>query len=339
MVGKYRAPRMPWSMRLNREQLAEAGLEDSIMESADHPYFYASSWPYTHGVQTMGERHVYHVPHLNPNSVMIVVISNDYQEGVWWRLQNLQRYTEDQGYAVAFEEVDDMSVMPQDAIGIMRAMAAMLALDGGFEWCFMVDTDALLEEDTLVRLLSHDRPVVFPLVKNPEDEFLGGGPLNAPYQDPDTGLQPALWSTMVAMLFNTRVFNCLSDAAWRGHDFHFAQMLAHYGHRIYVDTDAKMNCTRGPSRHPAQTWNTLWKRLESKFNSRRNDKRNRKPPPGFDPAFGEGVVDEDGVYWARDEWQYEGVNGPGRRRKAYGHEFKDTDYPPYVSIELRGSDG
>jgi len=313
---EYRAPRMPWSMRLTRKDFKEHGMEQNIMEASDHPSFYLSSWPHVGaGTSTLGERDVYRIPHINPNSILVTAISNHWHEGAWWRFQNMLRYTEDHGYTVGIEEVDDMSTMPADAIGIMRAMAAMLALDGGFEWCFMVDNDALLEEDTLMRLLQHDRPIVYPLVAQPEDEWLGGGSLNSPYLEEGMGLQPVLWSTMCAMLFNTKVFNCLPPYAWHGHDFHFAQSLAHYGHRIYVDTDAVIHVTRGPSRHPAQPWGDFWDRQRKMFESRQNDNRHREPPPGFDPVFGEGAVDKDGVYWGKEEWKYDGVSGANQRMK------------------------
>jgi len=238
----------------------------------------------------------------------------------------MMRYTEEQGYTVALEEVDDMSTMPSDAIGIMRACAAMLALDGGFEWCFMVDNDALMEEDTLLRLIQHDRPVVYPLVIGPKEEFMGGGTYQAPYLPEGVGLQPVVWSTMCAMLFNTKVFNCLPPYAWHGHDFHFAQCLAHYGHRIYVDTDTAIHVTRGPARHPSQPWDVLWERLRTKYDSRQKDKRHREPPPGFDPAFDKGSVDSEGVYWGVDAWKYGGVNGPMQLQKDIerGHDAKDT---------------
>ena len=311
---EYRVPLVPRPF-LTRQDFVDAGMERNIMESSDHPSFYASSWPCpTIGPTTLGDRIAYHLPNINTNSVLITVISNDWHKGGWWRLQNMMRYTEEKGYSVALEEVDDMSTMPADAIGIMRACAAMLALDSGFEWCFMVDTDTLLEEDTLVRLIAHDRPIVYPLVVPPEGEFIGSGPLCCPSLPEGVGLQPVVWSTMCAMLFNTKVFNCLDAYAWHGHDFHFAQQLAHYGHRIYVDTDTPIHITRGPARHPSQPWDTLWERLRTAYDRRQNEKRLRGPPPGFDPAFDKGTVDQSGVYWAVDSWKYGGVNGPMQGR-------------------------
>jgi hypothetical protein len=112
------------------------------------------------------------------------------------------------------------------------------------------------------------------------------------------------------MLFNTKVFNCLDAYAWHGHDYHFAQNLAHYGHRILVDTETLVYVTRGPARHPVKSWDELWDSLKAARDSRQNDDRRRGPPPGFDPAFDEGTVTKEGVYWAVDHWKYQGANGP-----------------------------
>lgn len=286
------------------------GLGRYIVDRSTHPSYYASSWPVAgSGANTLGLNLRYRIPHLNYNSVLVTVISNHWHEGGWHRLQDMLRFTEKQGFTVALEEVDDMSIMPPDAIGIMRACAGMLALDGGFEWCFMVDTDVLLEEDTLVRLLVHDRPVVYPMVVPLQDKYPGGA-YSSPRLLPNVGLQPVTWAVMSCMLFNTKVFNCLDAYAWHGHDYHFAQNLAHFGHRIYVDTNTVVNVTRGPARHPVKKWDELWRDLRKAYDSRQNDDRDRRPPPSFDSAFGEGVVAEDGTYWAVDSWKYLGVNGP-----------------------------
>ena len=289
---------------------AKKGRRIRVVDRSTHPGYYVSSWPVAgSGRNTLGVHVRYRMPHMNFNSVLVVVISNHYQKGVWWRLQNMLRFTEEQGYTVALHEVDDMSTMPADAIGIMRACAATLALDGGFEWCLMVDTDCLVEEDTLVKLLVHDRPVVYPMVVALEDEY-PGGPLSSPRMLEGNGLQPVTWATMACMLFNVRVFNCLDAYSWHGHDYHFAQQLAHFGHRVHVDTDNVVHVTRGPARHPSKTWNELWSSLHRAWDSRRNDDRDRSPPPGFDPVFGEGAVDPDGTYWAVANWRFLGVQGP-----------------------------
>jgi len=303
-------PQHPPGWMPTHDEFVKMGLGRHIIDRSSHPSYYASSWPIAgSGANTLGMHLRYRIPHLSYNSVLVTVISNHWQEGGWWRLQDCLRYTEKLGYTVGLEEVDDMSIMPPDAIGIMRACAAMLALDAGYEWCLMLDTDALLEEDTLVKLLVHDRPVVYPMVIALNDKYPGGA-LSSPRLLPGHGLQPVTWATMSCMLFNTKVFNCLPPYAWHGHDYHFAQNLAHFGHRIHVDTDTVVHVTRGPARHPVKRWDELWSSLKVAYESRQNDERDRRPPPGFDPVFGEGTVDQAGVYWAVDSWKYLGTNGP-----------------------------
>ena len=294
-----------------REQLINQGVDPSyIIDRATHPAWHASSWPVTgRGYELLGKKANYRLPHISHQSILITVASNLWNPGCWHRLQDMLRYTEKAGYTVALEEVDDMSLMPYDAIGIMRSCAATLALDAGVEWSFMVDTDAMLEEDTLVRLIQHDRPIVYPYLKT-EHDVLPGLPLSSPVLKPHTGLQPVTWAAMSVMLFNVKVFNCLPPFAWWGHDYHFAQCLAHYGHRIYVDTDTVVETTTGPARNLGKSWEALWDRFHTMFDRMRLQDRDRGAPPGFDPAFGEGTIDKDGVYWAVDQWQRSGMNGP-----------------------------
>ena len=295
-------------------------LEKFIVDRSTHPGFYVSSWPVNYGHKTLNGKERYRLPTLNHNSVLVTVISNDYGPDVWWRLQNMLRYTEEKGYLVALEEVDDLSIMPTDAIGIMRACAGTLAVDSGFDWCFMVDTDVLLEEDTLVKLIERDRPVLFPFLDILHDKFQGG-PVSAPMLYPYRGLQPVAWAAMSAMLFNTRVFNCLDAYAWHGHDYHFAQQLNHYGHRIYVDTDTVIKVLRGPTRNPSKPWSELMSSLEHGYDKRQNQDRDRRPPPDWNPAFDKGVVDQDGVYWAVDKWRYGGVFGPVSSKMVQDWQF------------------
>ena len=302
--------------KLTLKEYRAMGFGRFLVDRSTHPAFYASMWPVGYGDGALREKQQHQLPNINANSILVTVISNHWQEGGWHRLQDMLAYTEEMGFVVALEEIDDLSMMPQDAIGIMRACAALLALDAGFEWCFLVDTDVLLEKDTLARLLKHDKPIVYPLLVDLENKYPGTA-LSAPELTKDTGLQPVVWSAMSCMLFNTKVFNCLPPYAWHGHDYHFAQNLAHYGHRIYVDTDTVVPISRGPARHLAKDWVELWSGLKRAFESRRSDDRDRRPPADFDPVFGKGTVDKDGVYWAINNWKYLGVNGPmqGRNRE------------------------
>lgn len=136
-----------------------------------------------------------------------------------------------------------------------------------------------------------------------------GAPLMSPKLQPGMGLMPVKWSCMSAMLFNSKVFNCLDAYAWHGHDWHFAQCLNHWGHRIYVDTDTVVNVVRGPTRHQSKSWDKLWADMKNGFERRQTAERDRRPPSDFDPAFSDGFVDRDGVYWGSDVYRYSGVYG------------------------------
>ena len=269
-----------------------------IIDEYTDPLFFASSWPTTgRGHELLGDRAAYRLPSIAPQSIFVCVISNDWMENGWWRLQDMLAYTEEAGYMVTLQEMDDASLLPADAIGVMRECGALMALDSGHEWCFMIDTDILLEKDTLIKLLQWDMPVVYPLLLDLEMKFPGAG-LTSPKMKPDTGLQPATWGAMSAMLFNTKVFNCLPPGTWLGHDYHFAQFLGHYGHRIHIDTDTIVNIQRGPARNLAKPWNEIWEHLEEGYTRRMIKSRDRRPPPEFDAIFGEGTITEDGCYWA-----------------------------------------
>ena len=292
------------------EEYRRLGQGRHIVDLPSHPSLYVSSWPVTNGLYTMGDKFRYRHPHLNYNSVMVTTIGNHYDEGVWWRLQNMLRYTEEQGILVALEELDDMSMMPTDAIGIMRGAASKLALDAGFDWCFMVDTDVLLEEDTLVRLLKHDRAVVFPFLNILKDAA-PGAPISSPrLMRSGMGLQPVRWAAMSCMLFSTKVFNCLDHYAWHGHDAHFSQSLDHYGHRIHVDTDTVVDVTKGPARHSMKDFDALMVDMKRAHDGFLHDDRDRRPPPNWDSAFDKGYVDEHGVYWGLEQWRRFDMGGP-----------------------------
>ncbi len=309
-------PKDPWGdvpRPPSKEELEAQGLGKYLIDRSNHPDYHVSNWPVIGADRLLlGAKARYRLPHINYQSVLITVISNRWLEDGWYRLQDMIRHTERQGYVIGLEEVDDMSIMPTDAIGIMRACAAMLALDSGFEWCLMIDTDVLLEKDTLLRLLEWDCPVVYPLVRDPKPRY-PGAPLSGPILGSGNGLQPVTWSTMSCMLFNTKVFNCLPPYAWHGHDYHFSQCLAHYGHRIHVDTNTIVNVGRSPSRHPIKEWDELWADLRNNFERGQNEDRDRRPPKDFDPVFGEAHVSPDGTYWGLESWAARfRVNGPNQ---------------------------
>ena len=296
-----------------KADLLERGVEERfIMDRLTHPDYHFSSWATKgRGDELLAGKVRYRFPHVNKQSILITVMSNMYLEGVWHRLQDMIRYTEDAGYTVSMEEIDDQGMMPSAAIGEMRASGAMMALDGGVEWCFMIDTDIWLEPDTLVKLLKWDRPIVFPLLIDDAPLYPGiSMPLSSPALEPGQGLQPVVWGAESAMLFHVNVFNCLSQFAWMGHDYMFAQQLWHYGHRTYVDTETVVHCKRGPARHRSKNFDEFWDSRKEFHHKQRNEERDRKPPKDYDIEFGSKTVTEGGVYLAVDASSHRKQNGP-----------------------------
>mgnify|MGYP000521875227 FL=1 len=62
-------------------------------------------------------------------------------------------------------------------------------------------------------------------------------------------------------------------------------------------------------------WNEHWTDTRARRAKARQEDRDRRPPPDFDPVFGEGYVSpHDGTYWADEasaaRWRVNGPNQP-----------------------------
>lgn len=285
----------------SREDLLAAGVpEEAIVERSDHPGILASTWDISAADMRVSQRErEYHLPHLRPQSLLVCTIGNLWDEGCWWRLQDCLLATAEAGYSVSLQEFKDPSLFSFEAIPMMRWSASMMARDGGAEWCLMVDNDVWMEKDTIVRLLAHDRPVVFPYIEDMEKRLPRIiAPLSGPdIQEPGHGLVPVRWSAMSVMLFNARIFNHLEPTAWRGSDYLFAQCLNNMGHRIYVDTDTVVRVTHGPTRHASKQYDEFWTDHKKMQERLRTEWRDRRPPPGFNPETDDGFVDRYGTYY------------------------------------------
>lgn len=289
-------------MPISEEKRAELeALGIDVIGRSTHPMVIASSWGTAgKGAQVLGEKNEHRLLHIYPESTLITPIGNLWEEGSWWRLQDMMLHSTQAGYSVSIHEMRDTSPLPSQAIGLMRWQAAMMARDSGVEWVLMVDNDVWLEKDTLVKLLAHDRPVVFPLLSEIDPKWpIEVSPLSHPAGlEPGQGLVPVRWAAMSVMLFNVRVFNVLDSNAWWGTDYHFSQALNHIGHRIYVDTDAMVRTVKGPTRQGSYTYSEYWD-ARSDFHDRlKDEERDRNPPPGFNPKTDDGWVDEHGTYFA-----------------------------------------
>ena len=285
-----------------REELLAAGIPDgAILDRTTHPMGTFSSWDVSAADRKVsGAKAQYRMPHIRPQSVLIAPIGQLWEDGAWWRLQDMMLETAVAGHSVSIQEMRDPSIFSFEAIPMMRWSASMMAREGGVEWVFMVDNDALVQKDTLLRLLAHDRPVVFPLIEDLEKKYPR---IMAPMSDPDLvepghGLVPVRWAVMSCMLLNVRIFNVLEPLAWRGNDFVFAQALNYIGHRVCVDTDTVVQVTKGPARWASKDYDELWADHRKMWDRLRFEERNRQPPPGFNPLTDNGYVDKHGSYLA-----------------------------------------
>ncbi len=272
-----------------------------VINRTTHPMACFSSWDMQgQGHRLLGARNDYRYPHAFPQSVLITPIGNLWEQDCWWHLQDMMLHTAKEGYSVSIQELHDSSLFSNEAIGLMRWSASMTARDGGVEWLLMVDNDALVEKDTLLRLLGHDRPVVFPLLNDLERKWPKEiAPLSMPPDlEPGHGLVPVRWAAMSVMLFNVKIFNVLDSRAWWGTDYHFGQALNFLGHRVYVDTDTVVNVMRGPSRHSSKGYDEFWDHHRNMSRRLHSEERDRRPPPGFNPLTDDGWVDQHGAYFA-----------------------------------------
>ena len=280
-----------------REQLAAVGItEDMAFDRTNHAQGVFASWD----VNASGREAAYHYPHIKPRSVLVTPIGTLWEKDAWWHLQDMLLYTAMAGHSVSIQEMRDSNLFSSDAISFMRWSASMMARDSGVEWLLMVDNDALVEKDTLVRLLSWDMPVVFPLLDDQEQKYPEQmAPLHVPTKlEPGNGLVPVRWSAMSVMLFNPKIFNVLEPYAWRGTDYQFGQALNYIGHREYVDTNTVVKVVKSPSRHAQKTYDEFWASHRDMYERLKHEDRDRRPPLGFDPKTDDGFLDKDGTYFA-----------------------------------------
>lgn len=135
-----------------------------------------------------------------------------------------------------------------DALGSMRNMGYRHALLAGFEYLMYVDNDIILPEHTLVKLLSHQLPMVAPKVVFATGETYG---LEVPKLADDGGLVMAGSVVLSCLLAKTVVFLPWALADFWGNalgddeEYHFTKFYM-AGHMPFVDTDIKAVCLKPP---------------------------------------------------------------------------------------------
>ena len=175
--------------------------------------------------------------HVRPHSVLVAAMGSHWLPGCWQKVSDMVAFTNKAGVYCGLSELQDRCLNPYDALGTMRNEGLLMALNEGFEWLCYVDNDIWPNPDALVRLMNWELPIVAPYVI----EAGTGKKIHGPHREPDTGVQPIKWTVLSMLLFRTTVFNCTGPNFWRdaiGADegYHF-QLLWHYGHRPWLDTN------------------------------------------------------------------------------------------------------
>ena len=224
--------------------------------------------------------------HAHPGSVLIAGIGAMWDPGAWQKVIDMVMYTSEQGYQTWFEEVLPAAgdIMPMADIGYMRDTAVMKALDGGFEYVCLIDSDVLPEPDVLVKLLTHQATMVAPYMVEP-----GSVQLGYPIWPVNVGLRRMRWVCGSFMLFRPQIFNCPNVMFRASRDDElFFQTLWHYGIYPLMDTDTEVLLTRGPRRHGTRSWNERWHLIRDIY-EKSQLLPDRKPVDVNDPNVVDGV--------------------------------------------------
>jgi hypothetical protein len=226
-------------------------------------------------------------PHSHPGSVLVAGIGAMWDAGCWQRVMDMVIHTSDQGFNCWFDEIIPAAgdALPMADIGYMRDMAVMRALDAGFEYVCLVDSDVQPEPDALIRLMSHELTMVSPYMEEPGTDYHLGDPT----WKKGTGLKRMRWIPASFMLFRPTIFNCpgVFFRATRDDDLFF-QQLWHYGMYPLLDTDVEVKLTRPPRRLGGRSWEERWDFLKDLY-ERSGNAPDRSPIDPNDPNTVDGV--------------------------------------------------
>lgn len=182
-------------------------------------------------------------PHGNPNSVLVAAIGNLWQKGSRMAVKRMVEHHASLGFQVFFEEIPDSnSNLPYSEIGHMRDIAMVKAVNLGVEWLFMLDCDILPEPDLMTNLMGYERPVIAPIILDPE-----GFSYSVPRIRAGKGLCKVKWFIHSAVLIHTSVLRAFQGLKLMTSDpsenaFHLRlwtighESLLHTGHECKVAT-------------------------------------------------------------------------------------------------------
>ena len=187
-------------------------------------------------------------PHLSPFSTLVFAMGNYWKPGCLDAVLKMLKYTHEYGYEVALYEERDRCFSPYDALGTMRNIGYMKAIEEGWEFILYVDNDVRPAEDVLVRLLQRYVPIVSPKIVYVDGQNHG---LDMPRMPEGKGLALIGSCVLSCLLVKTSVFLPWANGGFWGNaigddeEYHFRR-LALTGHRPFVDTDIVVECVEPP---------------------------------------------------------------------------------------------
>jgi len=209
--------------------------------------------------------------HLRPESVFVASIGTSWQPHSWNRVIDMIMWANFQGYNVWFQEVQEDHInFPMANTQVMRDSAIIMGRDAGFDKICLIDNDVLPDKEILVRLLEHPFPLIAPFIWDQgEDHALG-----IPRYDRGQGLQPMRWVGASFMLFDSKIFNC-PDIKFSGlyQEGQFGQLLEHYGHQFWMDTDLEVQTFTPPGRMAQHNFDTRLAMLKERYDKKETPDR------------------------------------------------------------------
>ena len=186
--------------------------------------------------------------HVSPGSTLIAAMGQHWHPGSMETVIAMAQHTADAGYEICCYEEHDRCYLPYDAMGVMRNLAYMKALEEGWEYLLYVDNDVLPNQDALVKLLQRPVPIVSPIIVYSDGEAHG---LTMPLMERNRGLAMVTSCVLSFLLVRATVFlPWASGGFWENplgadESYHFAK-LRMTGHMPFVDSDVVVACQSPP---------------------------------------------------------------------------------------------
>ena len=209
-------------------------------------------------------------PHSRPGSVCVVTAGTLWCPGSWKAVTDMWMHNYKRGLTVWFQEVKDpRSGLPYEHLASMMDHGIVQAMNRGFDYICLLETDVLPEPDLLMHLMGAEVPIIAPIIVDPDTGKAVGSPQHASH----TGLKRMKWVPTSFLLFKSNVFHCLAPTIFTGvagEDMVWERFW-YYGHQPFLDTDHPLEMVTHATRSGNLTIDERWEWLKTV------DERRRQP--------------------------------------------------------------